>query len=40
MSARALAREYGLEELRDYRSRSRKEIDRMRGAELTARQLG
>jgi predicted amidohydrolase len=40
VSARALAREYGLEELRDYRSRSRKEIDRLRGAELTARQLG
>ena len=33
VSARALAREYALEELRDYLSRSRREIDRMRGAE-------
>jgi predicted amidohydrolase len=31
VSARALAREYGLEELRDYLDRSRREIDRMRG---------
>jgi hypothetical protein len=29
--ARALAGEYGLEELRDYIDRSRREIDRMRG---------
>lgn len=29
-SARALAREYGLEELRDYLRRSRVQIDRMR----------
>ena len=29
--ARALARQYGLEELRDYINRSRVEIDRMRG---------
>lgn len=31
VSARALAREYGLEELRDYQERSRREIDRRRG---------
>lgn len=31
VSARALAHEYGLEELRDYLERSRREIDRMRG---------
>lgn len=31
ISARALAREYGLEELRDYIDRSRRQIDRMRG---------
>jgi len=31
VNARALAREYGLEELRDYLSRSRREIDTMRG---------
>jgi hypothetical protein len=31
VSARALARAYGLEELRDYIERSRREIDRMRG---------
>ena len=31
VSARALAREYGLEELRDYINRSRKAIDKMRG---------
>lgn len=30
-SARALAKEYGMEELRDYLRRSRREIDRMRG---------
>lgn len=34
VSARALAREYGLEELRDYKTRSRCEIDRMRGRTL------
>jgi hypothetical protein len=32
VSARALARQYGLEELRDYIYRSCREIDRMRGA--------
>jgi predicted amidohydrolase len=31
VSARALARQYGLEELRDYLDRSRREIDRLRG---------
>ncbi len=31
VSARALARQYGLEELRDYLSRSRREIDQRRG---------
>ena len=31
ISARALAQEYGLEELRDYLTRSRREIDAMRG---------
>jgi predicted amidohydrolase len=31
VSARALARDYGLEELRDYTTRSRREIDRKRG---------
>ncbi len=31
VSARALAKDYGLEELRDYLSRSRREIDRKRG---------
>lgn len=40
VSARALAREYGLEELRDYLSRSRREIDCMRGAEFGARNRG
>jgi hypothetical protein len=30
-SARALAKAYGMEELRDYLRRSRREIDRMRG---------
>jgi hypothetical protein len=32
VSARALAHEYGLEELRDYIDRSRREIDKMRGS--------
>lgn len=32
VSARALARKYGMEELRDYIDRSRSEIDKMRGA--------
>jgi len=36
VSARALAREYGLEELRDYISRSRREIDKMREARTLA----
>jgi hypothetical protein len=36
VSARALAKAYGLEELRDYLSRSRREIDRMRGAAFPA----
>lgn len=31
VSARALAKEHGMEELRDYKNRSRREIDRMRG---------
>ena len=31
VSARALARQYGLEELRDYKNRSRREIDKRRG---------
>jgi predicted amidohydrolase len=31
VSARALARQYGLEELRDYLNRSRRELDAMRG---------
>ncbi|HUW60994.1 MAG TPA: carbon-nitrogen hydrolase family protein [Candidatus Bathyarchaeia archaeon] len=31
VSARALAKSYGMEELRDYKNRSRREIDRMRG---------
>jgi hypothetical protein len=31
VSARTLARQYGLEELRDYIDRSRREIDAMRG---------
>ncbi len=41
VSARELARQYGLEELRDYLDRSRREIDELRGwgfAEKTARQ--
>jgi hypothetical protein len=32
VSARALAQQYGLEELRDYLDRSRREIDRLRGS--------
>lgn len=40
VNARALAREYGLEELRDYLSRSHREIDRMRGVEFTGRDKG
>jgi len=35
VSARALAKQYGLEELRDYVNRSRREIDRMRAAQAT-----
>ncbi len=35
VSARALARAYGLEELRDYIARSRREIDAMRGGGLS-----
>src|SRR6185503_19257698 len=31
VSARGLARQYGMEELRDYLTRSRREIDKMRG---------
>ncbi len=31
VSARALAKQYGLEELRDYKARSRQAIDRIRG---------
>jgi len=34
VSARALAKEYGLEELRNYLNRSRREIDRKRGSPL------
>jgi len=34
VSARELARHYGLEELRDYVSRSRREIDQMREGQL------
>jgi predicted amidohydrolase len=37
VSARALAKQYGLEELRDYIDRSRREIDRMRGWEFWKR---
>ena len=36
VSARGLAAEYGLEELRPYKNRSRNEIDRMRGRPLTS----
>jgi predicted amidohydrolase len=35
ISARELARSYGMEELRDYRNRSRFEIDKMRGCEFS-----
>ena len=31
VSARALAKKYGMEELREYLTRSRREIDKMRG---------
>ena len=34
VSARALAHEYGIEELRDYISRSRRDIDKLRGMKL------
>jgi predicted amidohydrolase len=37
VSARALARQYGLEELRDYVDRSRRQIDAMRGEPVAAR---
>lgn len=37
VSARGLARQYGLEELRDYIDRSRREIDRMRGWPFSAK---
>jgi len=40
VSARALAREYGLEELRDYLHRSRREIDHMRGLKVGAHNRG
>lgn len=36
VSARGLAQQYGLEELRDYLTRSRREIDRMRGWEFAS----
>ena len=36
VSARALARNYRLEELRDYLTRSREEIDKMRGQPLSS----
>jgi len=36
VSARGLAKEYGLEELRDYINRSRRDIDRMRAAQTMA----
>jgi hypothetical protein len=39
-SARALAKQYGLEELRDYIRRSRREIDRMRGWPFAEKVLG
>jgi predicted amidohydrolase len=38
VSARALARQYGLEELRDYLARSRREIDQRRGWKFSERQ--
>jgi predicted amidohydrolase len=37
VSARELARQYGMEELRDYLSRSRREIDKMRGWEFAGK---
>ena len=37
VSARALVREYGIEELRDYIDRSRREIDKRRGSRLPER---
>lgn len=40
VSARALAREYGLEELRDYINRSRREIDAMRGFPFARKVIG
>ncbi len=40
VSARALAREYGMEELRDYLHRSRREIDQMRGSGFGVRSKG
>jgi hypothetical protein len=36
VSARQLARQYGMEELRDYLDRSRREISGMRGGEIRA----
>jgi len=39
VSARALAQEYGLEELRDYLNRSRREIDKMRGWKFATKTL-
>lgn len=36
VSARALARQYGMEELRDYINRSRREIDKMRGSSFSS----
>ena len=40
VSARDLARQYGLEELRDYIDRSRREIDRMRGWPFAEKTVG
>jgi predicted amidohydrolase len=40
VSARALARQYGLEELREYIDRSRRDIDRMRGWPFAEKTLG
>jgi len=40
VSARELARQYGLEELRDYIDRSRREIDRMRGRPFAEKTVG
>ncbi|MEW6357935.1 MAG: carbon-nitrogen hydrolase family protein [Planctomycetota bacterium] len=39
VSARGLARQYGMEELRDYQNRSRRQIDRMRGWSFRARTI-